>query len=151
MPFSEFLVHTNKDHLEFRRQVTGEIYFSIRSENFFFPEENWNDFIVIVLTWWHNSLIRIKNSKSKIIEELDFMDGSFAVKVTKINDEIATLAFIHERLSSSEIEHTCIVNISQMIESLLQSTNELLKVIHQNQWYSEEIEELEKVYEILKG
>ncbi len=151
MTLAEVLVHTNKENLEFRSQITGEVYFSIRSKNFFFPEENWNDFIVIVLTWWHNSLIRIKHSKSKVTEELLFMDGSFVVKVTKTNDEIATLAFIHESLSSLEIEHTCTVNISQMIESLLQSTNELLEVIHQNRWYSEEIEELEKAYEILKG
>ena len=150
MPLATVLVHANKENLEFRREVTGEVYFAVSSENFFFPEENWNDFIVIVLTWWHHSLIRIKHSQPKITEELIFMDGSFSVEVTKINDELAALAFIHEKLSSTEIEHTCTVNISQMIESLLQSTNELLKVIHQNHWQSEEIEELEKVYEILK-
>ncbi|WP_163103502.1 hypothetical protein [Peribacillus alkalitolerans] len=49
--------------LENRQNITAEIYFVIDYHRFF-PEEGWNDFVVIILCWW------IKSLKSLLLAEV---------------------------------------------------------------------------------
>lgn len=48
-----------------------------------FPARNWNDFAIVITGWWANAMTRLLRQEST--EELiHFMDGPYAVRVTKV-------------------------------------------------------------------
>ena len=61
----------------------GDIFFEF--EKGFFPGENWNDFILIILDWWINAVLDLVDKKKT---ELDFMDGPYAISISLNNEPI---------------------------------------------------------------
>lgn len=53
--------------------ITGVIFIEI--DNKYFPEENWNDFPVIILNWW------LEKAITNIEGEYRFMDGPFRFNI----------------------------------------------------------------------
>lgn len=130
-----------------RKTITGEIYFSI--DDFFFPEQGWNDFVVVILSWWHNSLIKLIQGMNDCVYEFDFMEGPLFVKGTKISNEVIKLEFIKEKLDSKVVYYSCKSSIIQFKKTLLNATKQLLNEFKHRKWHSEDIEELEKMWNIL--
>lgn len=64
-----------------RNSITGEIYFQMGDS--FFPELNWNDFIVVILTWWNESIQLLEASDIRSSQDFNFMDGPFYVQAVK--------------------------------------------------------------------
>jgi len=60
--------------------VTGVVYW--RAGQIAFPEEGWDDFVVIVLGWWARSLREFAGGQ---VDEtrLDFMDGPFWLRLVR--------------------------------------------------------------------
>lgn len=56
--------------------ITGRICIEI--EEYYFPDPNWNDFPVVVLKWWLDSLKKLFRAGSA---ELHFMDGPYLVRL----------------------------------------------------------------------
>ncbi|WML26147.1 hypothetical protein [Neobacillus sp. OS1-33] len=146
---ADIIVNFNSLCISSRKSITGEIYFLIGDR--YFPEEGWNDFVIIILSWWHKALINIKNSQTNTTHEFDFMDGPLVVKATKISENNLKLDFIKENSDTQEIFFTSISNFFQLEKSLMDVTKRLLKEINLKGWHSDEIEELEKMFNILKG
>jgi hypothetical protein len=131
-----------------RNVITGEIYFSYNDQ--YFPEKGWDDFIVVILTWWHKAIINLISSRQNgIVQEFEFMDGPLLVKGTKLSDDIVELQFIKEKKDSEHIFFTCQTSINKFKKTLLNSTKQLLKDIKKRNWQSDDIEELEKMWRIL--
>lgn len=61
----------------FYEQVLGSISLCIGEEKYF-PDKNWNDFILIILEWWSNELFKVIYD---LEAEFFFMDGSFYFRV----------------------------------------------------------------------
>jgi hypothetical protein len=82
--------------------VTGVLYFVIDGRSF--PDESWNDFVVVILSWWCLALLRLV-SRPSVAEQLRFMDGPFAVQVELSDDGRAVaLRFLRQdRLVSSGV------------------------------------------------
>lgn len=150
MKKSKIHLQRNFETLNQGGNFTGEIFFYIQEDDFYFPEKHWNDFIVTLLNWWLSSLIRLKNLKGEFSETLDFMDGSFSIKVTKKNEETLKLVFLHGNKNSIEIEHICYVSLKQFNNNLLSNTHSLLKELKLRNWSNEEVVELENKYNKLK-
>jgi hypothetical protein len=70
--------------------IIGEI--SIEKNGYiFFPEENWTDFVVVILSWWNEKLRYFKYAKIAERIELDFMDGPLLVRLEKVNEQEVNL------------------------------------------------------------
>ena len=70
------------DSLSFRPRgsATGNIWLVIGGCEF--PALQWNDFVVVILGWWVESLLRLlRNSSTK--ETVNFMDGPYVVEVSR--------------------------------------------------------------------
>lgn len=131
-----------------RNFITGEIYFSYNDQ--YFPEKGWNDFIVVILTWWHKAIINLISSRQNgIVQEFEFMDGPLLVKGNKLSDDIVELQFIKEKKDSEHIFYTCRTSINKFKNTLLHNTKKLLEDIKKRNWHSDDIEELEKMWIIL--
>jgi hypothetical protein len=47
-----------------------------------FPRCRWYDFVVVVLSWWSAAILRLLRNNSKV-EHVPFMEGPYAVEVSK--------------------------------------------------------------------
>ncbi len=63
--------------------ATADIWLTINDHDF--PILHWNDFIVVVLGWWAAALLRLMCNVSAR-ETVNFMDGPYAVEISKISD-----------------------------------------------------------------
>ena len=98
--------------------TTADINFNI--DDHAFPMNGWNDFAIIILEWWVTATFKLfRNTSTK--EVLHFMDGPYAVKISKISPdllnfctveaagrskkiitgEMETISFAHELISQS--------------------------------------------------
>lgn len=73
--------------------VTGVIYWKIGTVSF--PENGWNDFVLVLINAWLESAIRLINRESTN-EVLHFMDGPFIVKC-KSRGSRSTCKFIESK------------------------------------------------------
>ena len=122
-------------------QIFGEIYFKGHS-NFYFPSNDWNDFLVVILNWWCDTIIRLLKNES-IQDDFSFMDGPFKVKVGHIKEGILNLTFIHE---DETVIKTSEVLINDFLNAYLSEINGLLRYIANANWHNKEIETLEDKY-----
>lgn len=58
--------------------ITGVVYFEFSSEQQF-PSLGWNDFVVVLASWWMVALKEITEGTSEV--ELSFMDGPYWIIV----------------------------------------------------------------------
>ena len=128
--------------------ITGEIYFV--TENEVFPEKGWNDFVVVILTWWHDALINLIQSEQNGTEQaFEFMDGPLSVKAIKMSENVLELQFIKERRETEEIFFTVNTRITEFKKALLKSVDELLAELRRKNWQTDDVKELEKRHSFL--
>lgn len=102
----EIFLNEDSMYINKSKVVMGELYFMIRkchnqivtqtsieqksTDSFvpeeiqFFPALCWSDYISTILAWWGREVIAAIDSKSNII--LQFMDGSYRIKLTRMDD-----------------------------------------------------------------
>jgi hypothetical protein len=73
-----------------RGAVFGEVAFAI--DRSYFPEQKWNDFIVVVLGWWSGKCAALLRGAPQ--DELWFMDGPFLVNVAAFPDDLWSVRFL---------------------------------------------------------
>jgi len=81
--------------------ITGVIYW--RSNDHCFPDDNWNDFVVVLLGWWTKAITRLLLGCSRS-ETFDFMDGPFSMLCTTATDVI-DCQFIERRRLAKWARH----------------------------------------------
>lgn len=62
-----------------RGKITGQLHATIDGEPF--PEAQWNDFPVVVLTWWLDAISQLLKEEVRSAD-LRFMDGPFLLRVS---------------------------------------------------------------------
>ena len=100
--------------------IFGQLYF--QDGDFYFPSKDWNEFIIIVLNWWCQSLLNLLEEKT-FSEELDFMDGPFSVRVNLIEGSIYNFYFKKD----DEILKKDEVDLLSFTKEFLKQVNALLR------------------------
>src|SRR5699024_2465646 len=122
------------------------------TENEVFPEKGWNDFVVVILTWWHDALINLIQSEQNGTEQaFEFMDGPLSVKAIKMSENVLELQFIKERRETEEIFFTVNTRITEFKKALLKSVDELLAELRRKNWQTDDVKELEKKHSFLNA
>lgn len=116
--------------------ITGVV--TIRVGSAAFPEARWNDFPVVVLSWWFEPVSRILASTSRVWE-CRFMDGPFSLRLELQNDDAWTLLGFH----AGHVEFTATVSCRAFIRSLLEAARQILRECRQRGWQSRDIETLD--------
>lgn len=130
-----------------RSKITGEVYFVIVDQ--FFPDANWNDFVVVILTWWLQSLKEVMMSDDGSSCEFSFMDGPLLVRGIKVCNDIIELQFLREKLNGNEIQLKARCSIKLLRESLLSAARKTVKTIEAKMWDTEETRKLRKLLDSL--
>lgn len=125
------------------------VFFFKKNNEFYFPSSDWNDFILVVFTWWSESLIKLL-SRETLCEYLEFMDGDFRVKIEYNKPKQFKLLFI----KGDELKGVQEVNSKKFIENFTEKMGELLFTIKGLNFCSSDLENLEKNYkrlQLIKG
>lgn len=73
--------------------VTGKLF--IRLNGTFLPTEGWEDFVIIVITWWLDGIVTLIDKKRVV---LDFMDDDYKIELS-LKNGILIFTFYHDGLS----------------------------------------------------
>ena len=68
--------------LHVRAQVSATAGIWLAMGDSAFPGVGWSDFVVVLLSWWTAAILRLSRRKNAT-ERVHFMDGPYAVKVSK--------------------------------------------------------------------
>ena len=71
--------------------VVGDICFCVG--NWYFPEKAWDDFVVRILYWFSQKLIKLRFDKKKYLE-FPFMEGDFKTSLSLNKENKVTVEFI---------------------------------------------------------
>ncbi|OCG11732.1 hypothetical protein A9G24_09460 [Gilliamella sp. App6-5] len=122
-------------------QIFSEIYFQIG--NIFFPEKKWDDFTVIILSWWLKEACKIK--KNNIAKaHFSFMDGPFYFEVHFVS-ETCNIEFIEDRYDKKEVIYSGKIECLHLFNLLKKNANLLIRNI------PSEAENLKDVIELKKN
>lgn len=122
------------------RLITGEICFAVG--DMFFPELRWNDFVVIVLTWWVETVTTIRTLEIGTTCEFRFMDGPFLVKGLKTGQDTMRMNFVKDKLNGEDILFSVDCKITNLTISLLRSAKEVIEEANKRKWVTKEIADL---------
>lgn len=140
----------NDDTVEISKKgiITGEIYFQL-SETTFFPIINWNDFIVVILTWWNKSANMLVASPVGATVNFSFMDGPFNIMGKKGAGDRIILTFTRRNSSIDEVLYIIEVDSLALRSSILEVSRRVLNIIKCKKWHmNDDAIELEKVVSI---
>lgn len=133
----EIVIDADLDSLE--DKYYGNINFTIDYHRYF-PEQDWSDFVVIILTWWIKSCKGIIISGIGNVYDFDFMDGSPIVLAKKISIAKVELSFYENNLSEVHFKVEC--TIKQLRDTLLSTSKKVVRAIDREKWQDADSEEL---------
>jgi hypothetical protein len=87
-----------------KTKITAKICWVVG--NVYFPEQDWNDFVLILSKWWLDSLTSLQTQKMAAFR---FMDGPFSIICSR-QDEL-----VHLRLQNSS---TCVAKFESKFSVL---------------------------------
>ena len=120
--------------------ITGSIW--LQMDDTAFPEQRWNDFVVVVLGWWTNEAAALI-AGTKRRGEFMFMDGPFSVDVSA-EDERWKLECNRRRRNGKTLEHHAAVAVSDAAAALVRAADTVLARCEEARWKSPDIEELQR-------
>lgn len=126
-----------------RNSITGSVFFQI--ENSYFPEFKWNDFIVVILTWWKSSIKLLETSSVGTTIDFNFMDGPFYIHGVKKNNTAVSLSFTRRHKVAKEVILTVDTEISSFKKSIDEASSKVIREMHSRKWITEETKQLEKL------
>ena len=110
------------EHYTPNKSLSGNIYWKLDDE-LYFPEENWYDFPLTLLTWWTESLVQIA-IRSIDKADLIFMDGPQIVTISIHGDDC--LAISCRESKSLPPFYTGVVNKKKFIRRFVLASTRFL-------------------------
>lgn len=121
--------------------ITAPLYIEIT--DYQFPEKGWSDFVVVVLGWWVESMLKIVSGSTRIAE-FRFMDGPQLIRLTMEDSNNAKLEFINRKLADEKIEKVASVYINEIVSELLSVSKQVINSCEQLGWESDDLRHLKK-------
>ncbi len=125
------------------KAVTGLI--CLKAGETSFPENKWNDFVIVLLTWWFESLLDVQASRSPAFE-LSFMDGPFLARGCLIDKQAISMEFVEGRARGERLVFTAEGTLDTLQNSMIGAAEETIRAVELHGWQARD---LGKVKELL--
>lgn len=113
-----------------------------------FPAHGWNDFVVVVLGWWVAALLLLLRNVSTQ-ETVNFMDGPYAVEVSKTPTGMLQFRALEGADRSNEVA-IGEAHAVPFVLGLISQSREILAECKRQGWWSEDAEALESSLNLLE-
>lgn len=124
--------------------ITGKIH--AEADSIMFPEYEWDDFVVIVLCWWLESISGLIAGREKRCT-CEFMDGPFQFNIEVKDLDIWMIQFVERRLASDECLLQSVFSPQEIIGSVLSAAKLVINLCLEKGWTSTDITTLVERYE----
>lgn len=95
------------------RSITGVLY--LEFDGFRFPQERWNDFVVVITSWWLEAVEKLERGEQESI--LRFMDGPYWVTLVKRDGNSILVRCIEDRRDGG-ILHEETIDLPDLVRQL---------------------------------
>jgi hypothetical protein len=106
----------------------------LRVDGFSFPDLQWTDFVVVILTWWCRALFRILEGDRGPVE-VRFMEGPFLVELGPQGKDTLRLTLVEAGLKR-RIVRNADVKTAPLIRSIISASDRTLIQCKKHQWWS---------------
>lgn len=113
--------------------ITGEIF--LEENGTFFPEERWNDFPVVILSWWLEALATVGVGAAV---ECRFMDGPFLFRVSPLPGHMCRVEFLDDQSAQLLVQ----LQLPQLQSSVGSAALAVLAACNNNGWRTQDIQHL---------
>ena len=121
--------------------ITGAICLS--DGNFYFPSQDWDDFPVVILGWWIETLSTpLLHGAQK---ECLFMDGDYAFQVSPHSADEWLIVCANRTDAHGTHQSTAIVKVTEFMSILRSAANSLVVACHNRGWNSKDIDQLSQL------
>ncbi len=127
--------------------TTGIVYWKIGEVSF--PDNAWNDFIVVIMTWWLKSIGQLVK-RSTTSETLRFMDGPFTV-ICSTQEYQVECQMVDNRKSRPVIEVCWKGSTTSLAMTLLMAAEEVVQTCATLQADNSDIDELKREVENVRS
>jgi hypothetical protein len=117
--------------------ITGIIYW--QAGGLSFPDDSWDDFVVVILCWWLQAIVRLAE-RSSSAESLFFMDGPFETKLS-LEGGLVRVTFV-ERRNDEQVNGSLRSTILEVCRAIDSAAASVLRACHTESFHSSEIDEL---------
>lgn len=129
-----------------RGAVLGSIWIEISDKAF--PSDDWNDFIVVVLSWWLKEVVLLKEQKPGLVHEFRFMEGPFYLHL-EVEDNGKALLECRERTSKGyQTVLTERSNVEEIWNAVLSASKRVLDVVDERGWDNLETQRLKDTWNL---
>lgn len=133
----------------FRRHANGTITGTIvwRIEDVSFPDDAWNDFVIVVLGWWLRAVNRLLRGISTS-ETLDLMDGPYSL-ICESSGHLVDCRFVERRTNQMQIA-TWSGETRELAKQILIAGRHAFRICQENGWMNSDIRLLESMVNTLR-
>lgn len=121
------------------KNIIGEIYFKL--EDIYFPQFKWTDFVIVILGWWLEAILKISTSRKNTSVKLMFMDGPFYIRAIKVSDDIIEI----ELIERDEVQNRLECSINKLMNSLTVVAKKVISEIENRNWASRDIDSFKSI------
>lgn len=129
-----------------RGAILGDIWFEISEKAF--PSDDWNDFVVDILTWWLKEVTLLKEQKPGKVHKLLFMDGPFLINLERESNDEVRVECHYERTTGFETLLVDHCQVSEIWNEILSASRRILDFIDGRGWDTIEIQRLREAYNL---
>lgn len=130
--------------------VIGEIFFEI--DDVYFPELNWYDFAVRILSWLTENIVSVKQNNKESMDT-PFMEGPFKVKFQLEKTKRCKIDFIEgEQLAGDKeiIHKTITIPLGEVIDEVTKACEMIIRMRESKELeFENDYEELLEAYHSL--
>ena len=128
--------------------IFGKIYISVGDSSF--PDKKWDDFIVVIMSWWNEELLKIMDNNEMDNNEkdyqLNFMDGPYEVVINRKPFERLELECLRRGRDKNVVLSRVSCSLNEFSNQLIKATETVIKVLESNNWDTNDIRILKDSY-----
>lgn len=122
-----------------RGKVTGPV--SIQMYDRFFPAEDWDDFPVVILSWWLEALLSIEGGqRGKVL--CQFMDGPYWFEIDRVKGNKVDMRFFSDRVQRRENVFNAVFEFDTVATATMSAASKTIEVCQQHGWASSDLDAL---------
>jgi len=125
--------------------ITGHIWITIGDWGF--PSQGWDDFPVVILSWWIEALLSLsagENDRARF----SFMDGPYFFEIAAPVADVSRVNFYRTVKTGSELlwEHAC--QFGDIRKAVLSAARTTIDACQEKKWVSTDLNKLISTYSI---
>jgi hypothetical protein len=123
------------------RSTAGVVYagLTLRVDDKYFPDPEWTDFVVVVLSWWADAALRLASGAASSAR-IRFMEGPFQVRCAVASPQSWKLDCFEDGRQGLVID--ALVDARPLVESLVKASDDALRLCSEREWWTNDADVL---------